>query len=90
LTVTATMPREYAIDCYRGVVRSSPASPPGIATRCVGSGVIDFPALFAELISVGFAGLLEIELEEQDRATAAARTGQYLTTWASGLMWQAG
>jgi sugar phosphate isomerase/epimerase len=44
------------------------------------SGVIDFPALFAELEAVRYAGLLEIELEEPEREAAAAKTGQYLTT----------
>jgi len=48
--------------------------------RCVGSGVIDFPALFEELKHVGYSGLFEIELEEPDREMAAARTGEVLTT----------
>lgn len=48
--------------------------------RCVGSGVIDFPALFTELQCVGYTGLIEVELEEPDKETAAANTGEYLTT----------
>ena len=46
--------------------------------RCVGSGVIDFSALFAELGRVGYAGLFEVELEEPDRASAATRSGEIL------------
>ncbi len=48
--------------------------------RCVGSGVIDFPALFEELQRLGYSGLFEIELEEPDKELAAVRTGEYLTT----------
>jgi sugar phosphate isomerase/epimerase len=48
--------------------------------RCVGSGVIDFPALFEELQRVGYSGLFEIELEEPDKEVAAATTGEYVTT----------
>jgi len=47
--------------------------------RRVGSGVIDFPAVFAELRQVRFTGLMEIELEEPEREAAAFRTGEYLT-----------
>ncbi len=47
--------------------------------RCAGSGVIDFPALFAELRGIRYAGLIEIELEEPEKETAAAATGKYLT-----------
>jgi sugar phosphate isomerase/epimerase len=48
--------------------------------RCVGSGVIDFAALFTELQHVGYSGLFEIELEEPDAEMAAAESGEYLTT----------
>lgn len=48
--------------------------------HCVGSGIIDFPALFRALHRVHYTDLLEIELEEPDREAAATRTGAYLTT----------
>ena len=47
--------------------------------RCPGSGVIDFPALFAALRDVGYTGLIEIELEEAEKEAAAVRTGEYLS-----------
>lgn len=47
--------------------------------RRVASGVIDFPRMFAELGTVRYTGLLEIELEEPDREKAAEATGEYLT-----------
>jgi len=47
--------------------------------RQVGSGVVNYPALFAALVRVGYRGLFEIELEEPDRERAAAATGAYLT-----------
>lgn len=47
--------------------------------RTVGSGVIDFPALFADLKGVGYSGLFEVELEEPAMEAAATMTGNYLT-----------
>lgn len=47
--------------------------------RCVGTGVIDFSGLFAELQHVLYRGLFEIELEEPEMELAAAKTGEYLT-----------
>ncbi len=48
--------------------------------RCIGRGVIDFPALFRELRRIGYAGLMEIELEEPDTESAATESGTVLTT----------
>jgi sugar phosphate isomerase/epimerase len=53
--------------------------------RCVGSGVIDFSALFGELRLIRYAGLIEIELEEPDKEGAAARTGEHLTRLCSSM-----
>ena len=47
--------------------------------RCAGSGVIDFPALCAELRGIGYTRLIEIELEEPEKEMAAAKTGEFLT-----------
>lgn len=47
--------------------------------RCVGSGVIDFPRLFAELGRLRYAGFFEIELEEPAREEAALATGEHLS-----------
>lgn len=54
--------------------------------RCAGSGVIDFPALFTELQGMGYTGLFEIELEEPDKETAAAKTGEYLTSLCQSIL----
>jgi len=51
--------------------------------RTVGSGVIDFEWLFAELEGVGFGGTFEIELEEPDMERAAALSGKRLSALAA-------
>ena len=38
--------------------------------RAIGRGIIDFQPFLAELQSVGYEGMLELELEEQDQVTA--------------------
>ena len=48
--------------------------------RCVGSGVIDFQALFTELQRVAYTGLFEVELEEPEREAAAIMTGKILSS----------
>ncbi|MEW6755293.1 MAG: sugar phosphate isomerase/epimerase [Candidatus Latescibacterota bacterium] len=52
--------------------------------RSAPEGVIDFPRLCALLRRGGFAGLLDIELEEPEREAKARETGEYL----SGLLGQ--
>ncbi len=47
--------------------------------RCVGTGVIDFPTLFTELRRARYVGLMEIELEEPEKESAAIESGTYLT-----------
>lgn len=46
--------------------------------RAVGRGVIDFSAVIAHLEALGYAGLLELELEELDAEAAAAESLDYL------------
>jgi len=47
--------------------------------RCPGSGVMNFPALFALLRDIGYVGLIEIELEEPEMEAAVAAAGTYLS-----------
>jgi len=46
--------------------------------RCVGQGVIDFESLLGFLGEIGYEGLLENELEEEDREGALGRSKAYV------------
>jgi sugar phosphate isomerase/epimerase len=58
--------------------------------RCVGSGVIDFSGLFADLRQIGYSGLFELELEEPEIEAAAAATGERLTSLCRTMLADAG
>ena len=47
--------------------------------RTPSTGVIDFPGVFDALAGIAFSGMLDIELEEPERESAAKRTGEYLS-----------
>jgi sugar phosphate isomerase/epimerase len=46
--------------------------------REIGSGIIDFPRLFATLRRIGYRGLYVLELEEPDTIGALARSRGYV------------
>lgn len=48
--------------------------------RAIGRGIIDFQPFLAELQSVGYEGMLELELEEEDQLTALEESKEALET----------